>query len=77
MSRAFVWRYSPRHKFGFDFQESHKTYRDFTRIYDTTIDYLGEFPPPPLIKRYPDSVRLYETYMTPQLINEGGIDAVN
>ncbi len=59
-SRAFTWRYSPRHKFGFDFSESKKTYRDFTRIYDTTIDYLGEFPPPPTVKRYPKKVRLYE-----------------
>lgn len=58
-SRAFTWRYSPRHKFGFDFSESKKTYRDFTRIYDTTIDYLGEFPPPPLIKKFPEVVRLY------------------
>lgn len=59
-SRAFTWRYSPRHKFGFDFSESKKTYRDFTRIYDTTIDYLGEFPPPPMIKKFPEFVRLFE-----------------
>lgn len=59
-SRAFTWRYSPRHKSGFDFSESLKTYRDFTRIYDTTIDYLGEFPPPPIVKKFPDKVRLYE-----------------
>jgi hypothetical protein len=59
-SRAFTWRYSPKHKFGFDFSESTKTYKDFTRIYNTTIDYLGEFPPPPSVKRYPDKVRLYE-----------------
>lgn len=59
-SRAFTWRYSPRHKFGFDFSESKQSYRDFTRVYDTAIDYLGEFPPPPLVKRFPDKVRLYE-----------------
>lgn len=58
-SRAFTWRYSPRHKAGFDFSESKKSYRDFTRIYATTIDYLGEFPPPPIVKKYPQSVRLY------------------
>lgn len=60
VSRAFTWRYSPRHKFGFDFQESHKTYNDFKRIYDTTIDYLGEFPEPPTIKRYPESIKLFD-----------------
>lgn len=59
-SRAFTWRYSPRHKFGFDFSESTRTYRDFTRIYDTTIDYLGEFPAPPVVKRFPDRVRLFD-----------------
>lgn len=59
-SRAFTWRYSPRHKFGFDFSESKQTYKDFTRIYDTTIDYLGEFPPPPKVKKFPNKVRLYE-----------------
>lgn len=59
-TRAFTWRYSPRHKFGFDFTESTKPYKAFTRIYDTTIDYLGEFPAPPSIKRFPDKVRLYE-----------------
>lgn len=58
-TRAFTWRYSPRHKFGFDLSESDKPYKAFTRIYDTTIDYLGEFPPPPTIKRFPDRVRLY------------------
>lgn len=58
-SRAFTWRYSPKHKFSFDFTESLKTYKAFTRIYETTIDYLGEFPPPPLVKKFPDKVRLY------------------
>lgn len=59
-SRAFTWRYSPKHKFGFDFSESLLNYRSFKRIYDTTIEYLGEFPAPPTIKRYPQSVRLYD-----------------
>lgn len=59
-ARAFVWRYSPRHKHGFDFTESVKSYKDFTRVYDTTIDFLGDFPAPPVIQRYPDKVRLYE-----------------
>jgi hypothetical protein len=60
VSRAFTWRYSPRHKFGFDFQESHLGYDSFKRIYNTTIEYLGEFPEPPTIRRYPENVRLYE-----------------
>lgn len=59
-SRAFIWRYSSRHKFGFDFQESLLNYQSFKRIYDTTIEYLGEFPEPPTLKRYPEVVRLYE-----------------
>jgi len=59
-SRAFVWRYSPRHKYGFHLMESLKPYKDFVRIFDTTIDYLGDFLAPPELKRYPDKVRLYE-----------------
>lgn len=59
-SRAFTWRYSPKHKFGFDFNESLLGYNSFKRVYNTTIEYLGEFPEPPTIKRYPDSVRLYD-----------------
>lgn len=58
--RAFTWRYSPKHKFGFDFNESLLKYSSFKRIYDTTIEYLGEFPMPPTLKRYPDNVRLYQ-----------------
>jgi len=59
-SRAFIWRYSPRHKAGFDFQESLLGYKSFKRIYDTCIDYLGEFPDPPTLRKYPESVRLYQ-----------------
>lgn len=58
--RAFTWRYSPKHKFGFDFNESLLDYKSFKRIYDTSIEYLGEFPMPPTLKRYPDNVRLYQ-----------------
>ncbi len=58
--RAFTWRYSSRHKHGFDFSESLLTYQSFKRIYETTIEYLGEFPMPPSIKKYPEFVRLYE-----------------
>lgn len=64
VSRAFTWRYSPRHKFGFDFQESLLDYQSFKRIYNTAIEYLGEFPNPPTVKRYPESVRLYEPKVT-------------
>ncbi len=60
VTRAFTWRYSPKHKFGFDFNESLLDYSSFKRIYATTIEYLGEFPMPPTLKRYPDNVRLYE-----------------
>lgn len=60
VTRAFTWRYSSRHKFKFDFSESNCTYQSFKRIYETTIEYLGEFPPPPTIRKYPRSVRLYE-----------------
>jgi hypothetical protein len=60
VQRAFTWRYSPKHKYGFDFQESHLNYESFKRIYATTIEYLGEFPMPPSLKRYPDNVRLYQ-----------------
>lgn len=61
VARAFTWRYSPRHKHGFDFNESLLNYQSFKRIYETTIEYLGEFPMPPSVKRYPERVRLYES----------------
>lgn len=59
-SRAFTWRYSPKHKFSFDFQESLLDYNSFKRIYATCIEYLGEFPAPPTIKRFPEKVQLYK-----------------
>lgn len=59
-SRAFTWRYSPKHKFGFDFNESMLNYLSFKRIYLTTIEYLQGFPEPPIIKRYPDKIRLFD-----------------
>lgn len=60
VGRSFTWRYSPKHKMGFDFQESDLNYRSFTRIYDTTIEYLSGFPEPPTIKRYPDKISLFK-----------------
>jgi hypothetical protein len=59
-SRAFTWRYSPKHKHRFDFSESMLDYGSFKRIYNTTIEYLGEFPEPPKLRRYPEKVTLYE-----------------
>jgi|GEM_PF-4391095 len=59
VTRAFTWRYSPKHKHGFDFSESLLTYKSFKRIYETAIEYLGNFPAPPSLTRYPDSVQLY------------------
>lgn len=59
-TRAFTWRYSNRHKHGFDFSESLLDYQSFKRIYNTTIEYLGEFPNPPKLKKFPQEVRLYE-----------------
>lgn len=60
VTRAFTWRYSPKHKFRFDFNESHLDYQAFKRIYATTIEYLGEFPNPPQIRKYPESVWLFD-----------------
>ena len=60
VSKCFTWRYSPKHKFGFDFQQSNLDYASFKRIYQTTLEYLGEFPAPPTIKRYPENVQLFK-----------------
>lgn len=60
VSRAFTWRYSPKHKYRFDFQESKFDNRAFKRIYDTALDYLGEFPEAPEIKVYPKEVSLFK-----------------
>lgn len=59
-TRAFTWRYSPRHKYRFDFTESAYPYQSFKRVYNTFIEYSGEFPLPPVIRRYPERVRLYD-----------------
>lgn len=60
VTRAFTWRYSQRHKHGFDFQESELDYQSFKRIYNTTMEFLDGFPEPPTLKKYPETVRLYE-----------------
>lgn len=60
VSRAFTWRYSSRHKFRFDFSESHLPYKSFKRVYETCLDYLGEFPVPPSVRKYPEKITLYE-----------------
>lgn len=59
-SRKFTWRYSPRHKYGFDFQESTLTWQSFKRVYDTTIEYLGGYPEAPRLKVYPEKIRLFD-----------------
>lgn len=64
-SQAYTWRYSAKHKFGFDFNDAsiHAgqkiTAKSFDRIYATAIEYLGGFPKPPVIKVFPDRVRLF------------------
>jgi hypothetical protein len=57
---AYTWRYSPKHKFGFDFQKSDSDYKAFKRIYDTCIEYMGGFPEPPSMKVYPEKIRLFD-----------------
>lgn len=59
-SRAFTWRYSPKHKLRFDFSESLYGYKEFMWVYNTFITFVGEFPQPPVIRRYPDKVRLFD-----------------
>ena len=62
---AYTWRYSPKHKFRFDFQNAavHQgqkiTAKSFNRIYKTTIEYLGGYPRPPEIIVYPNRVKLF------------------
>jgi uncharacterized protein YhbP (UPF0306 family) len=64
-SQAYIWRYSPKHKFGFDFQDasihlgSKITKKSFNRIFETAIEYLGGYPKPPLIKVFPERVKLF------------------
>lgn len=58
--RSFTWRYSPLHKNRFDFKESTLTELSFNRIYDTYIDYVGNFPEPPPMIVYPDRIRIFE-----------------
>lgn len=60
VERKFTWRYSPKHKLGFDMQESELGYDSYRRIYDTFIEYLGGFPQPPKITVYPKKLKLLE-----------------
>lgn len=66
-SRAFTWRYSPLHKFHFDFNEALRKNgtpleypKEFMWIYNTFLAFSEEFPQPPTIRRYPDEFRLYD-----------------
>jgi len=58
--RSFTWRYSAMHKNRFDFKESTLAEISFNRIYDTYIDYVGNFPEPPPMIVYPEKIRLFE-----------------
>lgn len=57
---AYTWRYSSSHKNKFDMNQSHLPFRSYSRIFDTCLDYLGNFPEPPEMNIYPDSVRLFK-----------------
>jgi hypothetical protein len=65
-SEGYIWRYSPKHKFGFDFKDASIhlkqkiTAKAFKRIYETTLEFIGGYPDPPVIKVFPNSVRLFE-----------------
>jgi hypothetical protein len=59
-TRSFTWRYSPMHKNRFDFKEADLPESSFNRIYETCIDYLGEFPEPPPMVVYPETLRIFE-----------------
>lgn len=58
-SRAFIWRYSPKHKHHYDMKETLLKPSSFNRIYSTALEYLGGFPEPPPMVVYPESVRLF------------------
>lgn len=59
-SKAYIWRYSPKHKLHFDMKEADLKASSFDRIFTTAIEYLGGFPKPPELVIYPDSVRLFD-----------------
>lgn len=59
-SKAYIWRYSPKHKLHFDMKEATLSPASFNRIYNTALEYWGKFPEPPALVVYPDSVRLFD-----------------
>lgn len=59
-SRGYIWRYSPKHKFGFEMSEAKLPESSFNRIYDTAIEFMGGYPAPPKIKLFADKFRLFE-----------------
>ena len=59
-TKAFIWRYSPKHKLHFDMKEADLRPSSFNRIYRTALEYLGGFPSPPVITVFPESVSLWE-----------------
>ena len=64
-SGGYIWRYSSKHKFGFDFADAsiHSgrkiTAKSFDRIFDTAIEYLGGYPKPPVLKVFPERFKLF------------------
>lgn len=81
VKRKFTWRFSPNHKYKFDFSESKLEYKSFLRIHETFMEYVSLTTPglldengflkPPEIEVYPEEFRLFEK-APPQLIEEGG-----
>lgn len=60
VTHCFIWRYSNRHKFGFELQEVTGDFDSFLNLYRTYLDINGGLPEPPVIRTYPDKVRLLE-----------------
>lgn len=57
---SYTWRYSGMHKNKFDMVQSKLPFKSFSRIFDTCLSYLGDFPEPPEMNIYPESVKLFE-----------------
>lgn len=59
-TKAYIWRYSPKHKLHFDMKETKLRPSSFNRIYHTALEYWGKFPEPPAMVVYPERVRLFD-----------------
>lgn len=61
VKRKGIWRFSTRHKLGFEFKEVTRELDSFERMYETYLDlHGGELPKPPEIRTYPKSIRLFD-----------------